>query len=415
MSLHLGETAAVSSYDNAEVDTQQKVPVSVSHVIGQEAPSEDARIETDKVDQPLKDVLEEESNVESDTSLRVNGDSEVAPPPPLKEVQKSEGYTPPSNVLSDIRPDTRTQSLSPSNVSGTAIHKRSVTMSKGQNVSVVLITTALETIASSKEAKRSMPLRESTQKAIDLIRSNQAGEHPRDIFEPLRLACETRNEKLIIASLDCISKLISYSFFEDDGTSINALPSPPPSPQPGKGPGPTPTPLPSLVDLVAHTITSCHAETTPDAVSLQIVKALLALVLSHTILVHHSSLLKAVRTVYNIFLLSTDPVNQMVAQGGLTQMVHHIFTRCQRSGIAKWHPETTTTLAEPRSSSSSTRQFFAQAGSDTIPPVLETRDESSSAAASSITPTGLGSDENPQEELVKPTPTLYVCIRYFLR
>jgi brefeldin A-inhibited guanine nucleotide-exchange protein len=410
MSSHVGETAAhpVSNY----VDTQQEVPVSLSQGIGKEAPSEDTPIGLDKVDQPLKDVLEEESNVESDTSLRVYGDS-LAPPPPLKDGQKSEGYTPPPNVLSDIRPDTPAQSLSPSNANGTAIHKRSVTMSKGQNVSVVLITTALETIASSKEAKRSVPLRESTQRAIDLIRSNKAGEHPRDIFEPLRLACETRNEKLIIASLDCISKLISYSFFEDDGTSINALPSPPPSPQPGKGPGPTPTPtpLPSLVDLVAHTITSCHAETTPDAISLQIVKALLALVLSHTILVHHSSLLKAVRTVYNIFLLSTDPVNQMVAQGGLTQMVHHVFTRCQRSGIAKWHPETTTALAELRSTSPSTRQFFVQAGLDTIP--LETRDESSSAAASSITPTALEADENLQEERVKAIPTLYVCIRYF--
>lgn len=63
--------------------------------------------------------------------------------------------------------------------------------------------------------------------------------------------------------------------------------------------------------------------------SLQIVKALLSLVLSPTILVHQSSLLKAVRTVYNIFLLSPDPVNQTVAQGGLTQMVHHVFTRCK--------------------------------------------------------------------------------------
>jgi brefeldin A-inhibited guanine nucleotide-exchange protein len=45
--------------------------------------------------------------------------------------------------------------------------------------------------------------------------------------------------------------------------------------------------------------------------------------------VHQSSLLKAVRTVYNIFLLSTDPVNQTVAQGGLTQIVNHVFARCK--------------------------------------------------------------------------------------
>ncbi|KAF8913871.1 hypothetical protein CPB84DRAFT_1669746 [Gymnopilus junonius] len=238
-------------------------------------------------------------------------------------------------MSSDVRLESRPHT--PSNVSSSgSAHKRSMTISRGSSVSMVLITTALETILSSKEARRSAPLRESTQRALDLIRSNQGGDRPREIFEPLRLACETRNEKLMIASLDCISKLISYSFFREDDRSVSyPIPSPPPSPQPtGRnaiaGSSQTNVPLPSLVDLVAHTITSCHTETTPDAVSLQIVKALLSLVLSPTILVHHSSLLKAVRTVYNIFLLSTDPVNQMVAQGGLTQMVHHVFTRCRR-------------------------------------------------------------------------------------
>jgi brefeldin A-inhibited guanine nucleotide-exchange protein len=47
-------------------------------------------------------------------------------------------------------------------------------------------------------------------------------------------------------------------------------------------------------------------------------------------LVHQSSLLKAVRTVYNVFLLSNDAPNQIVAQGGLTQMVHHVFGRVVR-------------------------------------------------------------------------------------
>ncbi|KAG8732664.1 guanine nucleotide exchange protein for ADP-robosylation factor [Ceratobasidium sp. 423] len=88
------------------------------------------------------------------------------------------------------------------------------------------------------------------------------------------------------------------------------------------------------------TITAAYTDTTPDPVSLQIVKALLSLVLSPTILVHHSSLLKAVRTVYNVFLLSNDPVNQMVAQGGLTQMVNHVFGRCKVGEDAPTEPET---------------------------------------------------------------------------
>ncbi|KAG6919409.1 hypothetical protein DXG01_006292 [Tephrocybe rancida] len=252
----------------------------------------------------------------SETFL-TEGESAVPPTPPAKPRELlEENGAPRTSHSADETPQT---------------HKRSLTISKGHTVSVVLISTALETIAASKEAKRSTPLRDSTQKALELIRNNQGGGQPREIFEPLRLACETKNEKLMIASLDCISKLVSYSFFAEPDSHATHIPSPPPSPR-RQG---NVAPQPSLVDLVAHTIASCHTETTPETVSLQIVKALLSLVLSPTILVHHSSLLKAVRTVYNVYLLSTDPVNQGVAQGGLTQMVQHVFARCSIGRTSK--------------------------------------------------------------------------------
>ena len=223
-----------------------------------------------------------------------------------------------------------TNSLPSAPSPGGAAHRRSLTIPKGNAVSSVLITSALETIATSREARKSTPLRESTQRALELVRADLARDQSRDIFEPLRLACETRSEKLMIASLDCITKLISHSFFVDDSSShFASLPSPPPSPGPGRRDSHSSIPEPSIVDLVVHTITSCHTETSPDAVSLQVVRALLSLVLSPTILVHQSGLLKAVRTVYNIFLMSNDPVNQTVAQGGLTQMVNHVFARCK--------------------------------------------------------------------------------------
>ncbi|KIJ70020.1 hypothetical protein HYDPIDRAFT_164203 [Hydnomerulius pinastri MD-312] len=262
--------------------------------------------------------------------------SKAAPPTPAKESLDTTRSSIPAapiqiietNGHSDGRPQTPASITSPS----APAHKRSLTISKGHTVSVVLISSALETILASKDAKRSPPLRDTAQKALEMIRAGQGGDRPREIFEPLRLACETRSEKLMIASLDCISKLISYSFFADE-SSAHSLPSPPPSPalhgRSSISGSQTNIPQPSLVDLVVHTITTCHSETTPETVSLQVVKALLALILSPTIYVHHSSLLKAVRTVYNVFLLSTDAVNQMVAQGGLTQMVHHVFTRCK--------------------------------------------------------------------------------------
>ena len=182
------------------------------------------------------------------------------------------------------------------------------------------------------EAKRSTPLHNSMQKALEMIHASEGGDKPREIFEPLHLACETKNNKIMIASLDCISMLISYSFFAEED-SDQSLPSPLPSPtfhiQGSMSRSQTNIPQLSLVDLVVYTIMSCHSETTPEAASLQVVKALLALVLSPTIYMHHSSLLKVIRTIYNVFLLSMDTVNQMVAQGGLTHMVHHIFTCCR--------------------------------------------------------------------------------------
>ncbi|EJF62771.1 Sec7-domain-containing protein [Dichomitus squalens LYAD-421 SS1] len=248
---------------------------------------------------------------------------------------------------------------------------QTVAFLRGHTVSVVLISSALETIAASKEAKRSAPLRESVHRALEMVKSGQGGDKPREIFEPLRLACETRNEKLMIASLDCISKLISYSFFVES-SSTHAPSSPPPSPGPNSRnsmSSQAPQPPPSLVDLVVHTITSCHTESTPETVSLQIVKALLSLVLSSTVLVHQSSLLKAVRTVYNVFLLSADPVNQMVAQGGLTQMVNHVFARCKVGSSSLPPSESTTSLSnrEGESARSSKRPSVTLSPRNSLP------------------------------------------------
>ncbi|KAH9954231.1 hypothetical protein BC827DRAFT_1262273 [Russula dissimulans] len=263
--------------------------------------------------------------------------------------------------------------------SGLNLNLLHLRQSRGNPVSSVLITSALEAIATSREAKKSTPLRETTQKALELVRADQAGEQPREVFEPLRLACETRTEKLMIASLDCITKLISHSFFVDDSsTHLASLPSPPPSPGPGRRDSHSNLPEPSFVDLVVHTITSCHTETSPDAVSLQVVRALLALVLSQTILVHQSALLKAVRTVYNIFLMSNDPVNQTVAQGSLTQMVNHVFARC-KTGV-----DHENVADSAKSAASSRRSSLAPSTPDSV--------------AKLSLPTGDAEAETPQEE-----------------
>lgn len=296
-------------------------------------PQETTVSPTGEIKEPAKEL-----EVPERSAMHIAGAPSELPTPPAKDNVPVSQPLESSPFPPSEHEGKRSNTPSNSSVGSSPSHRRSLTVSKGNNVSVVLIVSALETIAASKEARRSAPLRDSTQRALDLIRSNLASDHPRDILEPLRLACETRNEKLMIASLDCISKLISYSFFaEEDVYVSNGMLSPPPSPHPAgrnssEQTSQTPVPQPSIVDLVVHTITACHTETTPEAVSLQIVKALLALVLSPSVFAHHSSLLKTIRTVYNVFLLSSDPVNQMVAQGGLAQMVHHVFTRCGITG-----------------------------------------------------------------------------------
>ncbi|KAG8949407.1 guanine nucleotide exchange protein for ADP-robosylation factor [Tulasnella sp. 424] len=308
--------------DGGAAEAETETPIAERPPPPPPKPVDDRDLDSDgETDEPPKVSPAESANGSRRESL-VHG---PAPVDAAALSSTSDSIPPPMSSRSPPPPP-KTHSQRPS-ISGAS----SVMAPRGNPVSVVLIASSLETIVASKEAKRSPQLKESATAALEMIRNGQGGDRPREIFEPLRLACDTKNEKLMIASLDCIQKLISYSFFAETVNpalqqEMSAV-SPPPSP--GTAASTTGAAPMSLADLVTHTITAAYSESIPDSVSLQIVKALLSLVLSNTILVHHSSLLKAVRTVYNVFLLSTDPVNQMVAQGGLTQMVNHVFSRAK--------------------------------------------------------------------------------------
>ena len=130
-------------------------------------------------------------------------------------------------------------------------------------LSSVLITPPLQLLVQSKEAKKSASFLASAQKALDLCQagtdgagSNAAYLHPREIFEPLRLAIsnpQTTSVPILITSLDLLSKLVSHSFFSE--------PNGPPKGQ---------SPLP---DLITHTITLSWSETSPPQVALQVVQS----------------------------------------------------------------------------------------------------------------------------------------------
>jgi len=202
--------------------------------------------------------------------------------------------------------------------------------------SMVFVVQALESILAAKETKRQKPLANSVQRALDAIKS-AAPELPPDpavVFEPLQIACSIQNTQITSTALDCIGKLISYSYFSASTTSPRIPPTPSTAasvddaPENRKAePPPPPAPIP-LIERAIETICDCfQGDMTPDQVQLQIIKALLAAVLNDKAVVHGAGLLKAIRQTYNIFLLSRSSPNQMTAQGTLAQMVHTVFER----------------------------------------------------------------------------------------
>jgi brefeldin A-inhibited guanine nucleotide-exchange protein len=162
-------------------------------------------------------------------------------------------------------------------------------------------------------AGRNKQLAELAEKALAAIKENdQQLPDAEVVFAPLQLATKSGTIPLATTALDCIGKLISYSYFSSPSSSAD---------QDGAERAP-------LIERAIDTICDCfQGEATLVEVQLQIVKSLLAAVLNDKIIVHGAGLLKAVRQVYNIFLLSRSTANQQVAQGTLTQMVGTVFER----------------------------------------------------------------------------------------
>jgi brefeldin A-inhibited guanine nucleotide-exchange protein len=177
--------------------------------------------------------------------------------------------------------------------------------------SLKFVVSSLDIIAA--HAGRNKQLAELAEKALAAIKENdQQLPDPEVVFAPLQLATKAGTIPLATTALDCIGKLISYSYFSAPPASTS---------QDGAEQAP-------LIERAIDTICDCfQGETTLVEVQLQIVKSLLAAVLNDKIIVHGAGLLKAVRQVYNIFLLSRSTANQQVAQGTLTQMVGTVFER----------------------------------------------------------------------------------------
>eukprot|EP01117_Protostelium_nocturnum_P012512 TRINITY_DN4612_c0_g1_i4.p1 TRINITY_DN4612_c0_g1~~TRINITY_DN4612_c0_g1_i4.p1 ORF type:complete len:1640 (+),score=303.31 TRINITY_DN4612_c0_g1_i4:223-5142(+) len=176
--------------------------------------------------------------------------------------------------------------------------------------------------------KKLTPLRNSIQVALDELdklkdASNQgklnANGVPIDSKEldklanclivPIRQSCETKNSKLITIALDILHKSMDFGYFR--GSAIDEE-------------DPTKKLMPKIITMISGCFD--HSD---DNVQLQIIKAFHTAVASPICDVHEASLLNAIRTCYNIFLVSRNTVNQNTAKGTLTHMLHVIFSRME--------------------------------------------------------------------------------------
>jgi brefeldin A-inhibited guanine nucleotide-exchange protein len=271
--------------------------------------------------EPTADAEEESS---ADTASESTSEDMEAPPAPQAPQQQPEEPTPTPSTPTLTVPngsdtprtadffDQRTHTGNRPRTDSQSTVATTATRPSTRS-SLVFVVTALETIAASKDARKVKKLGDTTAQALAAIK--QEGDpsriNPEVLFEPLQLASEAQTVAVSITALDCIGKLISYSYF--------SVPAETQADQ---------TEAPPLIERAIDTICDCfQGEATHPDVQLQIVKSLLAAILNDKIVVHGAGLLKAVRLTYNIFLLSRSSANQQVAQGALTQMVGTVFER----------------------------------------------------------------------------------------
>ncbi|GLI81730.1 guanine nucleotide exchange protein for ADP-robosylation factor [Penicillium ochrochloron] len=282
------EEREVQKHQQEEDDKQTEAPQQAAN--GQDEEDDDVKPEV-----PPKDTKEDGSNgpqVEEQRQADLG-------PPEIHEPESTDDVAP---------PDARMRSDSRSTTATFATHRSTVVSS------TVFIVTALDAIGASREARRSKELEDSVQVALANVRQSDGQPiDPELIFRPLHLASKTLSIPLQVTALDCIGKLITYSYFAFPSaeSESEATPEKPP-----------------LIERAIDAICDCFEnEATPNEIQQQIIKSLLAAVLNDKIVVHGAGLLKAVRQIYNIFIYSKSSQNQQIAQGSLTQMVSTVFDR----------------------------------------------------------------------------------------
>ncbi|KAJ3414515.1 guanine nucleotide exchange protein for ADP-robosylation factor [Chytridiales sp. JEL 0842] len=228
--------------------------------------------------------------------------------------------------------------------------------SPGGNSDVFFIKSALEQLLNAREAKRIKPLTDSVKSSLTALDTpNPDLNVIQTILQPFQLACQSRQPSLAIIAIDCLGKLFTYNYWSrnniqenswgdanvvanDEGDGAKSKKDPgvdedrddPTDSTSGSGSNEGGL-IKQVIDTICDTFSG--GENTDEKLQLQIVKALLAAVSSvdPVSCIHGSVLLRAIRTTYNIFLLSRSTNTQIVSQATLTQMVQAVFGRVPRN------------------------------------------------------------------------------------
>ncbi|MCO5607714.1 hypothetical protein L7F22_061913 [Adiantum nelumboides] len=163
------------------------------------------------------------------------------------------------------------------------------------------------------------------------------------VLQPLVAACETGSLKVVEPALDAVQKLISHGYLRGEVDAANAVDN-------------------GILVQLMEAVCKCH-DLADDAVELLVLKTLLTAVTSVPLRVHGETLLKAVRTCYNVYLGSKVIVNQTTAKASLTQMLVIVFRRMEAdSSTVPVQPIVVADLIEPseRSISDTNMTQFVQ-------------------------------------------------------
>ncbi|CAH8564731.1 unnamed protein product [Schistosoma turkestanicum] len=134
------------------------------------------------------------------------------------------------------------------------------------------------------------------------------------LLRPFQLACTMKSPKIVSTAVDSLQKLIAYGHIPNTAVCSS-----------GKV---------RIIEQVVTTICSCfQGVQTDDGIQLQILKALLTVITSPVVEIHEADILLVVRTCYNIFMATKNPINQATARATLTQIISVLFQRMEQNAF----------------------------------------------------------------------------------